>query len=58
MNDPQRDFPVMNEAFAADFTPCDRCGLPADAFVGNEALCQTCYQVAGSCCAGEESQDC
>jgi hypothetical protein len=38
---------------AEDEKPCDRCGQPASAVVGDETLCDSCYHTAGSCCGME-----
>ena len=34
----------------AESERCDRCGQPAVAKVGDEYLCESCYQNPGSCC--------
>ena len=32
---------------------CERCGKPEAAKFGYEFICDECYTVCGSCCAGE-----
>ncbi len=38
----------------ADPAPCDSCGGPAEADLGDRRLCLDCYHGLSSCCAGEE----
>lgn len=34
---------------------CDRCGREGASGVGEEFLCGECFQLAGACCAGGET---
>jgi formylmethanofuran dehydrogenase subunit E len=39
----------MTETPKEEKPPCDRCGQPAAAIVGDEMLCESCYHAAASC---------
>jgi NMD protein affecting ribosome stability and mRNA decay len=45
------------DAETAATATCDRCGREAAGHLGDEALCESCYHEASSCCGlfGEES---
>lgn len=43
---------------ASDQTPaCTRCGRPTEDKVGEQALCDDCYSLAGSCCPEFEPEE-
>ncbi len=37
-----------------DDSRCSRCGAPTDMQLGDVWICEDCYSVASSCCAGDE----
>ncbi len=45
------------DAGSATAETCGRCGQEAAGHLGDEALCETCYHEASSCCGlfGDES---